>query len=76
MFNTTVKNSRIKGDYSILQPNEIGLNIAEDKKTISSFIDSHKEDIAIIYVSHVRTEFIPEWIKEIKELCDLPIRRK
>ena len=76
VFNTTVKNSRIKGDYSILQPNEIGLNIAEDKKTISSFIDSHKEDIAIIYVSHVRTEFIPEWIKEIKELCDLPIRRK
>lgn len=74
-YNNNVKNSRIKGDYSILRPNSIDRDPAADKAVISAFIDSHKDDIAQKYVSHPLTGDIPNWINELKTLCDLEVRR-
>lgn len=74
-YNNNVKNSRIKGDYSILRPNSIDRDPAADKAVISAFIDSHKDDIAQKYVGHPLTGDRPNWINELKSLCDLDVRR-
>lgn len=75
IFNASVKNSRISGDYSILKQNELGIDVAKDKSVISSFIDSHKEDIAVVYVRTPKTGLTPNWIVELKELCDSQLRK-
>lgn len=61
-FDSTVKNSRIKGDYSILNHKGNGRTIRTDKEMISKFIDDNKENIASIYTSMPRSKEKPNWI--------------
>lgn len=70
-FDDNVKNSRIKGDYSILNHQGNGRNVREDKELISKFIDDYKENIAEIYTSNPNTNERPNWINLI--LKDLGI---
>jgi hypothetical protein len=70
-FDDKVKNSRIKGDYSILNHQGNGRNVREDKELISKFIDDYKENIAEIYTSNPNTNERPNWINLI--LKDLGI---
>lgn len=74
-LNDKVKNSRIKGDYSILKPKSLDRDLASDKSVLLKFIDSHKDDIAQKYVSNVPTGEMPKWISELKKLCDMDIRK-
>lgn len=68
-FDENIKNSRIKGDYSILNHKGNGRNVREDKELILQFIDHYKENIAEIYTSYPQTEKRPNWISLIlKEL--------
>jgi len=68
-FDENIENSRIKGDYSILNHKGNGRNVREDKELISQFIDDNKENIAEIYTSYPQTEKRPNWISLIlKEL--------
>ena len=68
-FDENIENSRIKGDYSILNHKGNGRNVREDKELISQFIDDYKENIAEIYTSYPQTEKRPNWISLIlKEL--------
>ena len=62
-FDINVKNSRIKGDYSILNHKGNGRNVREDKDRIIKFIDDHKEDIATIYTHFPKSSVRPNWIK-------------
>lgn len=61
-FDKTVKNSRIKGDYSILNPKGNGRNAREDKDQIIQFVDEHKEEIATIYTSFPKSDERPNWV--------------
>ena len=61
-FDETVKSSRIKGDYSILNPKGNGRNAREDKAQIIQFIDEHKEEIATIYTSFPKSSKRPHWV--------------
>lgn len=70
IFNNGVKNSRIKGDYSILKQNVLGRNVAEDKKVISSFVDNNKDLIAVEYTSNPFSGNIPKWIEDLRFLCE------
>lgn len=74
VFDDNVKNSRIKGDYSIIKINELNRNVAEDKRVIMSFIDAHKDVIAVEYTSSTQTGFTPKWIEELKALCNKEVR--
>lgn len=73
-FNEGTKNSRIKGDYSIMKLNDLSRDVAEDKQTIMSFIDRHKDEIAVEYTSKPLTNFIPHWIEELKALCEKKVK--
>lgn len=61
-FDENVENSRIEGDYSILNHKGNGRNVREDKDLISQFINDHKENIAEIYTSCSQEEERPNWI--------------
>jgi hypothetical protein len=62
-FDVNVKNSRIKGDYSILNP--ITGNASANKSIICGFIDNHKDKIANTYISLEDEDIIPEWILKL-----------
>ena len=74
-FNANVNNSRIKGDYSILKSKSLERDLASDKSVISSFIDSHKDEIAQKYINQAPTGNVPKWIKDLQMLCDLDLKR-
>lgn len=74
VFDDSTKNSRIKGDYSIIKLNDLSRNVAEDKKIIMSFIDAHKDSIAVEYTSNPLTDFVPKWIEDLKLLCEKTVR--
>ena len=61
-FDENVENSRIEGDYSILNHKGNGRNVREDKDLISQFINDHKENIAEFYTSCSQEEERPNWI--------------
>ena len=65
-FNPNVKNSRISGDYSILNP--ISGNCFENKTIICDFIDKYKYEIANTYTSLGNEDDIPDWIKNLVTL--------
>lgn len=68
-FDENIENSRIKGDYSILNHKGNGRNVREDKELISQFINDHKENISEIYTAYPQAEKRPNWISLIlKEL--------
>ena len=67
-FDDSSVNSRIKGDNSILKQNTLSRNAKDDKLRIMSFVDSHKDKIATIYVSKPHTETKLTWIHKLKEL--------
>lgn len=74
-FNANVNNSRIKGDYSILKSKSSDRDLASDKSVISSFIDSHKDEIAQKYINQTPTGNVPKWIEELERLCNVDLRR-
>ena len=74
VFDNSTKNSRIKGDYSIIKLNDLSRNVAEDKKVIMTFIDAHKNSIAVEYTSKPLTGFVPQWIDNLKTLCEKIVR--
>ena len=43
--------------------------------TLYWWFTSHKDDIAQKYVGHPLTGDRPNWINELKSLCDLDVRR-
>lgn len=67
-FDDSSVNSRIKGDNSILKQNTLSRNAKDDKLRIMSFVDSHKDKIATIYVSKPHTGTKLPWILKLKEL--------
>lgn len=67
-FDDTSINSRIKGDNSILKQNTLTRNPKNDKQRIITFVDSHKNDIATIYVSKPHTGIELTWLHKLKEL--------
>ena len=67
-FDDSSVNSRIKGDNSILKQNTLSRNAKDDKLRIMSFVDSHKDKIATIYVSKPHTRTKLPWILKLKEL--------
>lgn len=69
-FDNAVLNSRIKGDYSILNHLGKGRNMRLDKEVVVNFIDSHKLEIAETYINHPLGFYRPSWIDAIEKLLD------
>lgn len=67
-FDASVLNSRIKGDYSILNHKGNQRNIRIDKDVICQFIDENKDLIASIYTNLPKTGNIPNWIAQMQQL--------
>lgn len=67
-FDNAVLNSRIKGDYSIINHLGNGRNMRNDKEKIVRFIDSHKLEIAEIYINNPLGNIRPSWVDEIETL--------
>ncbi len=68
VFDNTAKNSRIKGDDSILKVNKLDRNVREDKQTIMEFVDAHKDVIARLYTDKPYTGIILSWVEKLDEL--------
>ena len=67
-FDITAKNSRIKGDDSILKQNTLDRNAKEDKQRIIDFVDAHKDIIADNYTKSPYTGPSLSWIDKLNEL--------
>ena len=67
-FDNTAKNSRIKGDDSILKVKDITRNAREDKQRIMTFVDEHKDAIADIYTQSPYTGVAPSWVAKLNAL--------
>ena len=68
IFDESAKNSRIKGDNSILKVNKLERNAREDKLRIVAFVDAHKEELANIYTSKPYTGGELSWVKKLNEM--------
>lgn len=69
-FDTSVKTSRIIGDYSIINHLGGGRNIRQDKETIVSFINNHKKEIADEYIKLPNEYPNPSWVEKIIEILE------
>ena len=69
-LDNTVKNSRIKGDYSMLNHLGNGRNMRLDKEVVLKFVDKYKHQIAKEYVCNPRTQYTPSWVKLVQEILN------
>lgn len=68
VFDDTAKNSRIKGDDSILKIGNLDRNPKEDKQRVIAFVDAHKEEIANIYTEQPYTGAPLSWVSKLDAL--------
>jgi len=67
-FDESAKNSRIKGDNSILKVNKLTRNAREDKQRVISFVDTHKEEIANKYTAKSYAGTGLSWVAKLNDL--------
>ena len=65
-----VKNSKIKGDYSMLNHLGNGRNMRLDKEMIIGFINKCKHEIAREYAKSPRSTSPPTWVNTIRSILD------
>ncbi len=68
IFDETANHSRIKGDDSILKLNDLTRNAKDDKQTIVSFIDSHKDIVANFYTTKPYSGVPLPWVLKLNAL--------
>ena len=66
----SVKNSKIKGDYSMLNHLGNGRNMRLDKEVIVAFISKMKHEIAKEYIKSPRSISPPSWVNVICAILD------
>lgn len=67
-YDSSVKISRIRGDYSILNHLGGGRSMRADKEIVCHFVDRNKLQIAQKYTKFPRTTNIPKWVQDILDI--------
>ena len=69
-LDASVKTSRIRGDYSMLNHLGNGRNMRADKEIVLTFIEHRKHCIAKEYTKNHRTHVQPSWVNMIWEILN------